>query len=320
MYPWWGSRPTLPRARSTPSKVPTRGSYLACALPGSWLQAKLVMLRILDIKRRRAGYCLPTCLPVLLCLLAEVAPAKSATTGEEELRSRVEQCYNALQNGDWRKVEKYLTNESKPAFRNQAKKQIPGYEIQSIKIEPDGKTATVTVLVPVVSAATPRPILVPRPTTWRLIGHAWCMDLPRPEPGGQQWVSGTKPPTVRPGSGPVPSKDLKFASTWSGLGNVQSSEVKLASFSFSNVSTHDVTLSDFQLGCPCLRLMTKQMVYKPGESGTVEIEFDRAKLGVSIGQSFEQDIVFKTDPGGAYVRLTISAFLLAPGPAPAAQP
>jgi len=278
------------------------------------------MLRILDIKRRVAGSPLPTWLPVLLCLLVEVAPAKAAATSELALRARVEECYNALQQGDWRKVEKYLTKESKPAFRNQNKKQIPGYEIQSIKIEPDGKTATVTVAVPVVSAATPRPILVPRPTKWRLIGHAWCMDLPRPEPGGQQLVLGTKPPMVKPSPGLVASKDLKFASTWSGLGNVQSNEVKLASFPFTNVSTHDVTLSDFQLGCDCFRLKTKQMEYKPGESGTLEIEFDRAKLGISIEQSFEQDIVFKTDPGGAYVRLTISAFLLAPSPAPAAQP
>ena len=287
---------------------------------GRWLLTKLVMVQISGIRRKTAGPPLPIRWTLLLCLLVVPVCAKAAATSEEALRARVEECYNALQQGDWRKAEKYLTKESKPAFRNQSKKPIPGYEIQSIKIEPDGKTATVTVAVPIVSATTPRPIFVPRPTTWRLMGHAWYMDLPRPEPGGQQLAMGSRPPAVRPGSGLVPSKDLRFASSWSGLGEVPTNAVKVASFSFTNVSTHVVTLSDFHLGCDCLRLKTKQMEYKPGESGTLEIEFDRAKLAVSIEQSFEQDIIFQTNPGGGSVRLTISALLLAPSPAPAAQP
>ena len=249
------------------------------------------------------------------------------SSGQEALRTRVEQCYSALAQGDWRKVEKYLTKESKPPFRNQTKKPLLGYQIESIKIDPDGRTASVVVQVPVVSVATPRPILVSRPTLWRLINHTWYMelprtDLPRADLGAQQSVPGMAPNAVkRPQTTPnVFSKDLKFESSWSGLGKMPSNETKVARFSFTNVSTRVVTLADMQLGCDCLRLKTQQMEYKPGESGTLEIEFDASKLGINRAESFEHDILFKTEPSGGYVKLTIGALLLPPGSPPPAKP
>jgi len=315
-----GRRPHPP-ARARCAAQSAASEPLRCtSWPGSWLHAKLGMQRILDIKRTIARCPLPAFLPVLLCLIVSVAPAKAATTSEEAVHARVEECYNALQEGDWRKVEKYLTRESKPIFRSQTKKPLPGYQIQSVKIDPDGKTATVVVAVPVVSVSMPAPILVPRPTTWRLIGHDWYMELPRPEPGGQQMVLGMKPPVMRPRPPLIVPQDLKFVLTGVSVGNVQSAEVKVARYQFTNATTHDVTLSDFQLGCPCLRLVTKQMEYKPGESGTVEIEFDAAKLGAVGDEAFEQDVYFKTNPGGAYVKLTISAMVLVGSPQPAPKP
>jgi len=243
------------------------------------------------------------------------------------LRTRVEQCYSALQQSDWRKVEKYLTKESKPLFRSQIKKPLLGYQIESIKIDPDGRTASVVVQVPVISVATPRPILVSKPTLWRLTNHTWYMelprtDLPRADLGAQQSVFGMPPKAVKPipTTPNVFSKDLKFESSWSGLGKMPSNETKVARFSFRNVSTHAVTLADIQLGCDCLRLKTQQMEYKPGESGTLEIEFDASKLGINRAESFQDDILFKTEPSGGYVKLTIGALLLPPGSPPPAKP
>jgi hypothetical protein len=284
------------------------------------------MLPITGFLRRFANCFPPAWRWLLLCLfvLAQGTPVKAASSSDDALRARVAQCYGALEQGDWKKAEKYLTKESKPLFRSQTKKPLLGYQIESIKIDPDGRTASVVVQLPVVSAATPKPILVPRPTLWRLVNHTWYLDLPRPNPGDQEAIFGATPNTGIPNTAPpssvppkVPSsfgysKDLKFESTWSGLGRVTGSAVKTARFAFTNVGTRVVTLADFQLGCDCLRLKTRQMEYKPGESGALEIEFDASKLHYNRTESFQQDIVFKAEPSGAYVKLTIAALVLGP--------
>jgi hypothetical protein len=242
------------------------------------------------------------------------------SSSEEGLRARVEQCYSALQQGDWAKVEKYLTKASKPLFRNQPKKPLAEYKIQSIKLEPDGRSASVIVLVPLVSPVQPRPIPVPQTTLWRLEGRTWCMDLvPKPSADAQQWLSGGTFTTPQGPSGPVFSRDLKFDSTWLSLGIVDDRKPRMARFTFRNVGTHVVTLSEFQIGSQFLRLKTQQKEYKVGESGTLEFEFDPSSLGNDDEEAITQDVMIKTEPGGAYVKLTI-AVLVARVPTPPVKP
>ena len=293
--------------------------------PRCCLRTKLAMLRFTGLLRRFANRSRPAWLALFLCLpLVQSGPVKAASSSEDALRARVAQCYSALEQGDWKKAEKYLTKESKLTFRSQTRKPLLGYQIDSIKIDADGRSATVVVRFPIVSAATPRPILVPRPTLWRLVSHTWYLDLSRPNPSDQQAMFGATPTTGMPNAVPpipappkVPApfgyaKDLKFESTWSGLGRVKGDAVKTARFAFTNVGTRVVTLAEFQLGCDCLRLKTQKLEYKPGESGTLEIEFDASKLHYSRTQSFQQDIVFKAEPSDAYVKLTVAALLLGP--------
>jgi len=288
-------------------------------LPVCCANVKFTMLQIAPIKRKIKG-CFPAVwLLASLSLLTQGGPVMAASSSEEALRARVEQCYSALQQGDWKKVEKYLTKDSKPLFRSQNKKPLMAYKIQSIKIEPDGQTASVVVQVPIVSAVVPTPIPVPKTSLWRLVNRVWYMELPRPDPNAQQSLFGMAPKAVR--SAPVSffSKDLKFESTWCTLGNVEGNATQVARFPFTNVSTHVVTLADIQLGCDCLRLKTQQKEYKPGESGTLEIEFDPSSLAANADQAFSQDITIKTEPGDAYVKLTVAA-RVGPAPAPPAKP
>jgi hypothetical protein len=273
------------------------------------------------IKQRVGSRILAAWLLVGLCLLVAGTPVIASSSSEEALRARVEQCYSALQQGDWPKVEKYLTKDSKPIFRGQTKNPLLAYKIQSIKLDPDGQTATVVVQVPLMAAAMPRPIPVPNTSLWRLKNRVWYMELSRPQPdaNAQQALFGMAPKAARAPVPLVTSKDLKFESTWCGLGNVQSGETPVARFLFKNVSTHSVTLADVQLGCDCLRLKTQQKEYEPGESGTLEIEFDPASLGLNMEESFSQVVVLRIEPGDAYVLLTIAA-RVAPAPQPPAKP
>jgi len=284
------------------------------------LHTKFTMLKISVLKKRVKCRLMAAWLLCAYCLLAPGALVTASSSNEEALRARVEQCYSALQQGDWQKVEKYLTKGSREVFRNMAKKPLPGYRIQSIKMEPDGRTASVVILIPLVSAMMPKPIPVPQRTLWRLVNHAWCMDLlPTPDPSAQQWLFGTPPTTPHARSSSPLSHDLKFESTWFSLGTVEDGKIRVARFTFTNVSTHAVTFSEFQLGGDCLRLKTEQREYQPGETATLEFEFDPSHLGVAAGETFTQDIMIRTKPGDAYVKLTIGG-VVAADPVPPAKP
>jgi len=275
-------------------------------------RTKPTMLKMIGKHQRASGCFLAGW---LLGVLASIAgtlsvAAASSSTSEEALRGRVQECYNALENGDWKKVEKYLTKDSKSIFRNQPRSPLPGYEIQSVTISPDSRTATVVVLVPVTSAVIPKPFPVPKTTLWRLVNHTWYLELSRPSTANQPSVFDMMPKgNIKPPARAAFSRDLKFDSAWVSMGTVTNNDKREAKFSFKNVSAHPVTLAEFQLGCECLRLKTQQMEYKPGESGTLEFEFDPAKLGINYEESFQQDIIFKTKPGGDYVKLTVAALL-----------
>ncbi len=289
--------------------------------PGRPGDTKRSMLAITSTRIRISRSLRTVYLSCMVCLLVPGSPVKADSSSEEALRRRVDECYTALQRGDWKKVEKYLTKDSKPIYRGQIKKPLTAYRIDSIKIDPDGQTASVVVLVPLVSVTIPKPIFVPRTNVWRLVDHGWYLELPRAGADAQQWLANMAPPAVKPTPTPVAllSKDLKFDTLWRGIGVEEGGGTGVARYPFKNVSTHVVTFTDFHLGCDCLRLKTTQMEYKPGESGALEVEFDPSKLAVSGPQSFTQDIVIKTEPGGAFIKLTFAA-IVTPKSAPSSGP
>jgi hypothetical protein len=278
------------------------------------------MLQTRVIKRGVHG-CFPAAgLLTALCLLAAGVPVMASSSSEEALRTRVEQWYAALQQGDWSRMEKYLTKESKPIFRSQAKKPVLAHQIQSIKLDPGADTASVVVQIPVFSPLAPQPVPMPQTTQWRLVKGVWYLELSKPDPNAMQWLLGTarRPATPAPPP-PKVSPELKFQSTWVGLEYVHHGEVKVARFPFTNISDHEVAMEVIQQGCDCLRMKTQQKEFKPGESGVLEFEFDPSYLQFNVEQPITIAVVLKTQPGGAQTRLTIAA-LLEPGDGPPPKP
>lgn len=247
-------------------------------------------------------------------VLAASAWAFRGPSNDQALRSRVEQLYGVLQQGDWAQAEKYLTEDSKPIFRNQSKKPVAGYQIQSIKLEPSGDEAEVVVQVPVFSGFMPGPIQIPETTRWRLIKGDWYLQLSTPQatqsPPG---AAGQKPPSSPPVS--LHTKDLKFQSTWASVGTVHKGEVKVARFAFTNVSQRVVTLSVRQTSCDCLRLRTQQTEFKPGGAGVIEFELDPSSLSFDVLSALTSTVILQSEPEHAFTELTIAA-VLSPGTAP----
>jgi len=275
------------------------------------------MLKMQAARTRVGNSALAAGLLAAIWLLSGGVPPLAASSSEESLRTRVEQFYAALQQGNWAQAEKCLTKESRPIFRNQEKKPVAGYQIDSIKLDPSGNTATVVVTVPTILPIAPQPILKAQKTQWRLLRGVWYCEFSKPDPQALQAAFATssqqKAPLPRLHIG---SQDLKFQSFWVSVGETYGSERKVARFPFTNISKHNVTLAEVQISCDCLRLKTQQKEFKPGEAGVLEFEFDPSSLQRDMVQALTLGVVVTTQPENAVTRLAIGTSLI-PGSRPA---
>ncbi len=269
-------------------------------------------------KTRSGNAVLVAALLAALWLCAGGVPLAASSSNEEVLRTRVGQFYAALQQGNWGQAEKYLTKESKQVFRYQSRTPLLGYQIESIKLDPDGSTATVVVRVPKIVPISAQPILTTQRLQWRLIRNSWYLEYSKPDPHAAQslFTSPSHPdpklPRIKMGS-----SDLKFQSLWVSLGEVQGSELQFARFPFTNISKRNVTLSDVQTSCDCLRLKTQQKEFKPGEAGVLEFELNPSSLLDSSTHAVTLGAMVKTQPENAVTRLTIGVAVYPASASPA---
>jgi hypothetical protein len=248
----------------------------------------------------------------LLSLLLANTRVLADSPGEQALRARVDQLYSALRQGDWKKVEKYLTKDSRRIFHSEPKKTLTEYQVDSVKIEANGQSAQVVVRLPgpPTMIAGP-PIFLPQTTRWQLVGGKWYMELPDPHHAGRLPGPGDE----QQASGPhftINSSDLKFDSTYASVGFVHKGEVKVARFPFTNVSQRTVTVTDVQSSCPCLRLTSQQKEFKPGEAGALELTFDPSTFGFKAKLALTLTVSVQTEPEHALTQLTVAA-ALSPG-------
>jgi len=259
-----------------------------------------------------------TALKVILTLLLASAPVLADSPGEQALRTRAEQLYSALRQGNWGKVQKYLTKDSRRIFRSEPKKPIAEYQIDSVKVAADGQSGEVVVRLPGPPAMIPGPpVFIPRSTRWRLAGGRWYMELPDPHSGARLPGPGDQQQAAGPHFS-VNSTDLKFESTLASIGPVHKGEVKVARFPFTNVSQRTVTVADVQSTCPCLRVTSQQKEFKPGEAGAVELTFDPSSFSFKRKLALTLTVSVQTEPEHALTQLTVVAPLM-PSPAEKAQ-
>jgi Protein of unknown function (DUF1573) len=260
-----------------------------------------------DVRCYRDGGYLFGVLVSLGLLLAFVLPSHSQgvaaqrTNQEETLRRRANEFYSLLQVGNWSQAEAYVARNSLDTFRNERKNPFLGFRIDSVSIDPEGTTGTVTVQMSVFSpfSTTPFPFL--RTTRWVLVKNGWFLELPKPNPAAFQELF-----AHRSAKGERPqAEELKFKGHTYWLGSFRSGEVKIARFPFTNVTDHEVTISAVLTGCECLKVTTKKTTYRPGESGELAIEFD----STDFSMDYAQTVVVKTNPGDRTTLLNIEAFV-----------
>ncbi len=237
---------------------------------------------------------------------------------EISLRKRVQEFYSFMQAGNYSRAEEYLTEESKEGFRNQAKGPFQAFEIDSVKLDTDGQTATVVVGIHAMSPLFPAEFAFPRSTNWVVTNGTWRLKLPPRDPNANLLKAMFEPPIAKqaPPLKPPPF-ELKFAQEVQNIETVEPHEVKIVRFPFKNVSDHVVRLAEVKPGCECIRLKTEKMEYKPGESGVLAFELDPKHEAYAYG--LNDLVMVKTDPGGGVKFLGVMTFVK-PDPSLSSKP
>jgi hypothetical protein len=233
-------------------------------------------------------------------------PSRSSE-GEQALRARVNEFYSLLQANNWSQAEKYITQDSLEVFRNLPKTPFLGFQIDSIKLSPDGQSAQVIVRVQVMTAYAPTPVPFPRTSNWRLIGGVW--QAVASEIKGSRLQSEFSFPPIGQSAArrPPQSAKLKFESTEVIVDPIHVGEVREVRFRLKNLSNQVVKVGDVNTGSESLRLKSGKKEYRPGESGTLVFEWD--PVHYDYGYALEDTIVLTTEPGGAVTLLMARTFV-----------
>jgi len=247
-----------------------------------------------------------------------VAQQAEATTSklEQRLRERCAGLYTAIQNSQWRKVESFFNEDAKIAWAAMKKSAIYGFEIQTAKVSPDGKsglTAT-TVDSPMRIPGFPgTKIRAEQTIEWAWENEDWyalLKDLPTegekaipvPGPDGQPPLAEVPPENTLP-------SELAFTSQVFDFKLIRRGETVQARFYFTNKSDHVVKaqVSIFN-PCGCVTAKISKEQFKPGEDGVVETTWDTKDFGGQQRQGLEVHM----QPSGAKVLLQMRGYILMP--------
>lgn len=238
------------------------------------------------------------------CLIPSAVLAQTASKQEEALKARVQEFYRLLQVAQPTDAEPFVTKDTLDNFRNTTKKAFVSYELESVKVEPDGKTGTAKVNIQTIIPFSTTPAMVPVTTQWKLQDGDWRVVMPKPQDMAtlKDAFEQAKKQKNEP---PPPPDELKFKGKKFGFGIIAPGQIKVARFPFTNVTDHVVTLREVLTGCDCLTVKTEKKEYKPGESGEVVIQFDPT----GIEDLYRQTILVRTDPGGLKTLLNVDGFV-----------
>ena len=202
---------------------------------------------------------------------------------ERQLNQRVDEYFKLLVNGEWRAVQNYITEDSQDTWFTQAKAKIDSYEVQEVKLSPNGKEAEVVVMVtfhiPPISA----PFHQPRRTKWTLDKEKWVVSLPPPvslaEMFPQMFRGGGDPANPAPPPALIAESPLRFEQNPIRLSPpAADSDITVVTVPFQNVSSSPVTVLQLGSNCPCLQVATDKNVFQPNEKGVLRVRY-RAPSG-----------------------------------------
>lgn len=211
---------------------------------------------------------------LLLCSLP--GEAQNIPALERQLTKRVQEYFQLLVTGEWRKVENYITKDSQDTWLAQAKSKIESFEIKEVKVAPNGREADVMVLVTFYIPQVSAPFHQPRRTKWIYERRNWFTPLPPllsatelfQKVFGQGANMGSLPSVPQPVQSP-----LRFEQNPIRLTRPEGAAEITVKVPFQNVTPNAVTVMDLGTNCPCLQAAMDKLVVQPGEQGILTVTY-----------------------------------------------
>lgn len=208
----------------------------------------------------------------LLFLLAGIAtaqsPAAPKSKRERQLLERVEGVYKLFVSGEWRKVESFVSEDTRDLWFGQAKSTIDSFEIKEVTIAPDGKRAAVTVMATFYVPQANAPFTMPQKSEWVYEKGKWFLKVKKPVPITDLFKSNTVPSEPRPAQSP-----LVFDQNPLQIPSSEADAERVVKVLFQNVTPNVVTVIDLGTNCPCLKAETDITLIQPEQKGILTVTY-----------------------------------------------
>jgi hypothetical protein len=219
-----------------------------------------------------------------IAAIACVHPASAQMSdAEKALRARAEQFYQLEVDGQFRKAEAFVAEDTKDLYYRNSKPEISKFHIDKVAIDPDGKHAVVTVNI---STTMRNPAFgamnfsSPVPMTWKLDNGQWCwyqvQDGYIDTPFGKWHVSDAnsngKPPALPGLNSAVDPTKISSLVTIDRTSVELNADGTASAITITNhmSGTIDVKLASAAL--PGLSVSIDKEKLSPGETGTVSFK------------------------------------------------
>ena len=204
---------------------------------------------------------------VFLLAFALPGRAQDLAAREQQLRQRVDELYQLLVTGEWRKAEQYVTEDTRDLWYAQPKSTIMSFALGEIKMDPDGSRADVIVKATFRVLRVPQPVTMPQRSEWFFQGDQWFFKVKKPE----TLLDVLK--ATKAASSPVAAKSpLVFTPNPIRIPDPESGSESVK-VTFWNMSSEVVSFQDLSANCSCLTVEVSRTALPPRGRATLTVTY-----------------------------------------------
>lgn len=218
--------------------------------------------------------CRSKCLVMWLvpAILSAWLPAHAASdkkaAREKQLTKRAEEFYHLMVTAEWMKVMPYVTEDTRPIWVAQSKNPIDAYQVKSVEIAADGKSAEVNVDVTFRYAATATaPFTEGQKSEWVYQHGQWFIKL-RPRKSMIEYFN-----QISPNPGSLPPQPISFEPNPIRVPVPAEGAEAVLQVSFENITGGNVELKNLTTNCPCAKVEVDKTELLPSEKGKLTLRY-----------------------------------------------
>ena len=220
------------------------------------------------MKERYGRLVLPTFLITLLLVLALPGETQDLSAREQQLRQRVNEIYRLFVSGEWRKVEQYVSEDTRDPWFAQPKSTIDSFEIKEIKVAPDGTKADVTVMATFRVPQAALPFTMPQKGEWVFEEGLWFLKIRKPPTLFEMFQA-----TGAPSNPQTSQSPFVFDQNPVLLPKSEGTSEIVVKVPFQNVNPNVVTVQELSTTCACLKAEMDKLRLNPEEHAILTVTY-----------------------------------------------